>query len=168
MTEKEAYEVLDWSHAGQGKDGDEWLAFRCPKPGCRSEGVSRKREFDFGRCGRCGAIMEVVNPADAQSRVKDEEREKPASKPAKSAEKANVSKELTSAEKIGEQLEELVLKRGQCPDDDRNILLMAYWALIFDFHKAILGLIPKQLCGSAFALARPSVEALVRAHVAVR
>jgi hypothetical protein len=168
MTEKEAYEILNWPHAGKGNDGDEWLALRCPTPGCRSEGVSRNREFDFGRCGRCSAIMEVVNPADAQSRIKDEEREKPAFKPVKSAEKPNVPNELATAEKLGEQLEQLVVKRGQCPDEERNILLMAYWALIFDFHKAILGLIPKQLCGSAFALVRPCVETLVRAHVAVK
>ena len=92
MKEKEAYETLGWSHTVKGNDGDEWLAFECPTPGCQSEGVSRSREFDFGRCGHCGAIMEVVNPADAQSRVKDEGPEKPpASKPAKSTEKANVT-----------------------------------------------------------------------------
>jgi len=45
---------------------------------------------------------------------------------------------------------------------------MGYWALLFDFHKAILGLISKPLCGSAFALVRPCMEALVRAHVAVK
>ena len=95
-------------------------------------------------------------------------RNAPASKPAKSAEKANVSKELASAENIGEQLEELVVNRGQCPDEERNILLMGYWALIFDFHKAILGLIPRQLYGGAFALVRPLLESLVRAHVAVK
>jgi hypothetical protein len=61
MTEKEAYEVLDWPHAGKGNDGSEWLAFRCPTPGCKSESVSRKREFDFGRCGRCGAEMQIVS-----------------------------------------------------------------------------------------------------------
>jgi len=44
---------------------------------------------------------------------------------------------------------------------------MAHWALIFDFHKAILDLIPNN-CGSAFALVRPCLEALVRAHVAVK
>jgi hypothetical protein len=42
----------------------------------------------------------------------------------------------------------------------------SYWALVFDFHKAILSLIPNSFCGSAFALVRPSMEALVRAHVA--
>jgi hypothetical protein len=170
MKEKEAYEVLGWPNTAKGNDGDEWLPFRCPTPGCQSEGVSRSREFGFGRCGRCSAILEVVKPADAQSRVnKDEERERPStSTTTKSGEKANVSKELASAEKLGEQLEELVVKRGQCPDEDRNILLMAYWALIFDFHKAILGLIPRQLCGSAFPLVRPCLETLVRAHVTVK
>jgi len=45
---------------------------------------------------------------------------------------------------------------------------MGYWALLFDFHKAILSLIPNGLCGSAFALVRPALEALVRAHLAVK
>ena len=80
----------------------------------------------------------------------------------------SVQTELDSARLVGERLEDLVVKRGQCPDDDRNILLMGYWALLFDFHKAILGLISKPLCGSAFALVRPCMEALVRAHVAVK
>src|SRR6266849_323565 len=80
----------------------------------------------------------------------------------------SVQTELDSALLLGERLEELVVKRGQCPDDDRNILLVGYWALIFDFHKAILGDIAKQLCGSAFALVRPCIEALVRAHVVVK
>ncbi len=79
----------------------------------------------------------------------------------------SVQTELDSALLLGERLEDLVVKRGQCPDDDRNILLLGYWALLFDFHKAILSLIPN-LCGSAFALVRPSMEALVRAHVAVK
>src|SRR5207245_4846517 len=155
MREKEAYEVLDWPHTGKGNDGDDWLAFRCPTPGCESEGVARSCEFGFGRCGRCGAIMEVVNRADAQPRTQAEKREKPsAAKSTKSAEKVDISKELASAQRLGEQLEELVVKRGQCPDDDRNILLIGYWALIFDFHKAILGDIANQLCRSEFPLIR--------------
>jgi hypothetical protein len=80
----------------------------------------------------------------------------------------SVQLELESAQRLGEQLEKLVVQRGECPDDDRNILLMAYWALLLDFHKAILSLIPNRLCGSAFALVRPAMEALVRAHVAVK
>jgi hypothetical protein len=169
MTEREAYAVLDWPHTGKGNDGDEWLAFRCQTPGCKSEGVSRNAGFAFGRCGICGAIMEVVDRADAQPSAQVEKREKTsAAKPGKSAEKVDISKELASAQKLGEQLEELVVKRGQCPDDDRNILLMGYWALIFDFHKGILVDMERQLYGSAFALVRPCLEALVRAHVTVK
>ena len=80
----------------------------------------------------------------------------------------SVQTELESARRLGEQLEDLVVKRGQCPDDDRNILLMGYWSLLFDFHRGVLHLIPLNLCGSAFALVRPSMEALVRAHIAVK
>ncbi len=80
----------------------------------------------------------------------------------------SVQTELDNARKLGEQLEELVVKRGQCPDDDRNILLIGYWALVFDFHKGILSSVRNGWCGTAFALVRPTVEALVRSHVAVK
>lgn len=60
MNEKQAYEVLGWPHDGNGNEGDGWLAFRCPTPGCQSEGVARGREFGFGRCGRCGAEMQIA------------------------------------------------------------------------------------------------------------
>ena len=169
MKEKEAYGLLGWPHSERGNDGDSWLAFRCQTRGCKSEGVARGSEFGFGRCGRCGAIMEMLSAANAQGRVRNHDLEiSVSSKPAKRADKANVPRELASAQKLGEHLEELVVKRGECPDDDRNILLTAYWALIFDFHKAILNLIRNKLCGSAFALVRPCLEALVRAHVAVK
>jgi hypothetical protein len=45
---------------------------------------------------------------------------------------------------------------------------MAYWALIFDFHKGILSNLEQRLYGSAFALVRPCLEALARAHVTVK
>jgi len=113
--------------------------------------------------------MEAVAPASTHPRAKQKtSTTPPTAKPAKPAKEFDVPKEIASAQKLGEQLEELVVKRGQCPDDERNILLMGYWSLIFDFHKAILSLIPSQLCGSAFALVRPCLEALVRAHVAVK
>ena len=148
MVEKEAYAVLNWPHTGKGNSGDEWLAFRCPTPGCPSEGVSRNRDHDFGRCGICGAIMEAVAPASTHPRAKQKtSTTPPTAKPAKPAKEFDVPKEIASAQKLGEQLEELVVKRGQCPDDERNILLMGYWSLIFDFHKAIL---PKS--GVKFAL----------------
>lgn len=79
-----------------------------------------------------------------------------------------VQKEIDSARRFGERLEDLVVvRRGQCPDEDRNILLMAYWALLFDYHKGILALLSNGLCGGAFALVRPVVEALVRSHLVV-
>jgi uncharacterized protein DUF6988 len=166
MKEQQAYAVLGWPHDGSGNEGDGWLAFRCPTPGCQSEGVARSREFGFGRCGICGAIMEPLDSTSAQPRV---QVQKPVpANVAKPAVVANIAQELVRARKLGEQLEELVVQRGECPDDDRNILLMAYWALIFDFHKGILTEIESQRCGSAFALVRPCVEALVRAHVAVK
>ena len=78
-----------------------------------------------------------------------------------------VQKELDAAHKVGEQLEQLVVSKNQFPSDDCNVLLIAYWALIFDFHKGILSLLQSELFGSAFALVRPVIEALVRAHVAL-
>ncbi len=80
----------------------------------------------------------------------------------------SVQTELEKARRFGTELEDLVARRGQCPDDDRNILLMGYWALIFDFQKGVLSLIPNGFCGSAFALVRPVVEVLVRSHVVVK
>lgn len=166
MTEQEAYQLLGWPHTGKGNDGKEWIAYRCATPGCVSEGVARDRGHGFGRCGICGAIMEEVDPKNPQPALRA-----PTSalaKPTKPAPVVNIPQELARARKLGEQLEELVVRRGQCPDDDRNMLLMAYWALIFDFHKGILADIENQRCGSAFALVRPCVEALARAHVAVK
>lgn len=80
----------------------------------------------------------------------------------------SVKTELDSATRLGVELEELVVRRGQWPADDRNILLMGYWALIFDYHKGILSLIPNGFFGSAFALVRPVMEVLIRSHVAVK
>src|SRR5258708_6405796 len=107
MNEKEAYATLDWPHDQNGNDGDEWLAFRCRTPGCQSEGVSRRREYDFGRCGRCGAIMEVVDPAHAKAKAGTQARPQAVSKqPQKSAKQTNVPNELASAQRLHEQLEE--------------------------------------------------------------
>lgn len=173
MKEKEAYEVLDWPHTGKGHDGDQWLAFRCPTPGCQSEGVARSSELGFGGCGRCGAEMQIVSTA-ATTSVKAAKQQTPidlapkAKPDAKIAESADVKKELAAAQKFADELASLVVNRGQCPDDDRNILLMAYWALLIDFQRSVLNLIPKPLCGGAFALVRPCMEAVARAHVAVK
>jgi hypothetical protein len=173
MKEKQAYEVLDWRHDGNGNEGDDWLAFRCPTPRCQSEGVARSRELAFGTCGRCGAEMEIVSVAPTTSPAAAKQQTPidlaPKAEPvAKIAQSVDVKKELADAQKFAADLESLVLKRGQCHDDDRNILLMAYWALLFDFHRSVLELIPKPLCGGAFALVRPCMEAVARAHVAVK
>ena len=71
MNETEAYTLLNWPHTGKGNDGDQWVAFRCPTPGCPSEGVSRNREHDFGRCGRCGAEMQMVSAAATIAKTPD-------------------------------------------------------------------------------------------------
>jgi hypothetical protein len=44
---------------------------------------------------------------------------------------------------------------------------MAHWSLIVEFHRSILCLISHKFYGAAFALARPLVEASVRAHVVI-
>ena len=79
-----------------------------------------------------------------------------------------IQKELDSARKLGKQLEQVVVSKNQFPIDDRNVLLVAYWALLFDFHKAILSLLQSELFGAAFALVRPVVEANVRSHVVLK
>jgi len=78
---------------------------------------------------------------------------------------AAVKEQIQSARTFGEQLEEIVVGKDQFPTGDRNVLLIAYWALLFDYHKGILSLLESEFTGAAFALVRPVVEAVVRAHV---
>lgn len=73
--------------------------------------------------------------------------------------------EIKRANEVGDRIEDLVIARGQAPNTDRNTLLLAYWSLTFEFHRAILCLIDQKFYGAAFALVRPIVEATVRAHV---
>ena len=116
MTEQEAYELLGWPHAGAGNDGDEWAAYRCPTADCQSEGVACNRGFGFDRCGICGAIMERVDSVSAQPGV---QVQTPApARPARPAVAVNIPQEVAQARKLGEQLEDLVFRRGQCPDDE--------------------------------------------------
>jgi len=69
-----------------------------------------------------------------------------------------VKNEIDSARRFGEQLEDIVVSKNQFPTDDRNVLLIAYWALMFDYHKGILSLLQSEVFGAAFALVRPAVE----------
>ncbi len=78
---------------------------------------------------------------------------------------AKVQKEIDSSRRFGEQLENIVVSKHQFPTGDANVLLIAYWALMFDYHKGILSLLQSEFFGAAFALVRPVVEAVVRAHV---
>jgi hypothetical protein len=76
-----------------------------------------------------------------------------------------VTKEIQQANKFADEIENLVLAKGQAPTGDRKTLLMAYWSLAFELHRGILALIDHKFYGSSFALARPIIETTVRAHI---
>lgn len=78
-----------------------------------------------------------------------------------------VAAEIGLSNEFANQIEELFCAKGQVQTDDRNALLLAYWSLIFELHRAILCLIAQHFYGAAFALVRPIIETTVRAHVAV-
>ncbi len=84
---------------------------------------------------------------------------------ATSAKELTVQREIDDASEFGRKLEELVVSRQECPAGVRDVMLIAYWSLILDYHKGILSLLRTGYCGSAFALVRPLVEALIRSHV---
>ncbi len=79
-----------------------------------------------------------------------------------------VQEEIDRSSAFGQKLEDLIVKRGSVTlgqAGDRDRLLLAHWSLVVDYDKGILALMRHQFYGSAFALLRPVVEALVRAHV---
>lgn len=78
-----------------------------------------------------------------------------------------VEDEIKRANQFGDQIEDLIIAKGECPIDDRNKLLIAHWSLISDFHRGILSLLMNKFFGSAFALVRSIVEAVIRAHVVI-
>jgi hypothetical protein len=78
-----------------------------------------------------------------------------------------IEDEIKKANAFGDQIENLVIAKGQCPTGDRNTPLMAYWSLLFDFHRGVLCLLSHKFYGSAFALVRPIVEGVVRSHVVI-
>lgn len=80
-----------------------------------------------------------------------------------------IQNEIDRATALSEKLEKLVYSKEQFHiASDRDPILMAYWSILFDYDKGILGLLSVRFCGSAFALLRPVVETLVRAHVMAR
>lgn len=79
----------------------------------------------------------------------------------------NISDEIDRATELCQKLEDIIVKRGQLPNGYREKILTAHWALIFDYDKSILCLLRNKYYGGAFALLRPLVEALVRAHIVI-
>jgi hypothetical protein len=77
--------------------------------------------------------------------------------------------EIDRSGRLGQFLEDLVVNKAQqgalvvrTTNDD---LLVAYWSLAFDHARGIDCLLRYKFHSPAFALARPLVEALVRAHL---
>ena len=80
---------------------------------------------------------------------------------------SRVEDQIKRANEFGDRIEDLVIAKGQFPSGDRNTLLMAYWSVTFEFQRGVLCLLSHKFFGSAFALVRPIVEAVVRAHVVI-
>jgi Family of unknown function (DUF6988) len=57
-----------------------------------------------------------------------------------------------------------LLERHAYPDDTRSVWVAGSLAVALEHHEAISLLIERQLTGSAFALVRPMVDTIVRAH----
>ena len=50
-----------------------------------------------------------------------------------------VAAEIGLSNEFANRIEELFCAKGQVQTDERNALLLAYWSLIFELHRAILG-----------------------------
>lgn len=80
-----------------------------------------------------------------------------------------VNEAIERSTAFGQELEDMIVRRGTLTsvDQARDRILLAYWSLVFDYDKSILNLLRAGFYGGAFALVRPTVEALIRAHVAL-
>jgi hypothetical protein len=79
-----------------------------------------------------------------------------------------INDEIDRAARFAEKLDALVVAKGQCVlNGNRDMLLIAYWSLIFEYHHGILLLFTNQCPGAAFALVRTVIETLLRAHLAL-
>jgi len=76
-----------------------------------------------------------------------------------------VQNELRRADLLRQEFEGLVFPQRECTLDERGAYLLAYWSLAIEHHVAMVVLIERQLYGSAAALLRPIVEAVVRGHL---
>ena len=81
----------------------------------------------------------------------------------------SVGTEINRTARFGQFLEDLVYnesKSGKIVFRTKNDdLLVSYWSMIFDYCKGITCLLHNKFHSPAFALLRPLVEALVRAHI---
>jgi hypothetical protein len=78
----------------------------------------------------------------------------------------SVQDEIERATTFGQTLEDIIVNKGSITmAGDRDQLLIGFWALAMDYDKAILALLRQKFYGGAFALLRPLIEALVRAHI---
>jgi len=79
--------------------------------------------------------------------------------------------EINRAAHFGQRLEDLVYnkaKEGRLVFRTKNDdLLVSYWSMIFDYCKGIGCLLHHKFHSPAFALQRPLIEAVVRAHIVV-
>src|SRR5690242_9684019 len=76
-----------------------------------------------------------------------------------------IKNELRHADELRQKFEGMVYAHEQCQPDERGWYLLAYWSLIIEHHLAMVGLMERELYGSAAALLRPIVEAAVRGHL---
>ncbi len=82
--------------------------------------------------------------------------------------RSRIVAELQKAADFGQQIENLIINRGRFEVvTHRTPLVMGYWSLTFEIHKAIVCLISSSYFGAAFALLRPIVESTVRTHIAI-
>jgi hypothetical protein len=80
-----------------------------------------------------------------------------------------IDNEIDRTARFVQQLEDLVYneaKQGRLVFRTKNDdLLVSYWSMVFDYCKGIVCLLGNKFDSPAFALQRPLVEALVRAHI---
>ena len=76
-----------------------------------------------------------------------------------------IQNELRRADVLRQEFERIVYGREECKLDERSWYLLAYWSLAKEHHLAMITLIVREIHGSAAALLRPIVEAVVRGHL---
>jgi len=80
-----------------------------------------------------------------------------------------IENEIDRAARFGQLMEDLVYhqaREGKVVYHTKNDdLLVSYWSLVFEYCKGVGCLLHHKFHAPAFALLRPMVEALVRAHV---